>query len=285
MAFRLYDGVSLYPPSQLSAFGFNFVMKALWRITLEDNASDVLTVQPFINLSFGSHLLSGSGSAAEVHAYLDKLPVSLQGQQGSLDASLHLFAMALDPIGNQSAIVGFVPNKFLVKPKPAGKNTAPVPFKIVSGINNLLIEDTTTYASSCDPGSGFQASQTSLRGTFGQHCTSLQMTLYFKVTDNTSDYTFYLKHWKGGTVGLMLTMVINGDEASAITKYVDATEAEGGDSNLSAIALRNLDYASIDYHDYLKLGLNSIQLTIEPIDQSDLSECIYEVRALSLERG
>ena len=95
-----------------------------------------------------------------------------------------------------------------------------------------------------------------------------------------------MKHWKKqGGKGIKLTLVINNDTDNAITKYVDAEEAEGAEKNLLIIALRDQNYASVDYHDYLQLGLNSIEITIvNSIDGQYSETCGYQIRAISIER-
>ena len=85
-----------------------------------------------------------------------------------------------------------------------------------------------------------------------------------------------------GATGVMLTLTINGDTDNAITKYVDAAEAEGGENNITTIALRNQNYASVNYHDYLQLGLNAIQIDIQPIGKQYTADCAYQIRAVSV---
>jgi hypothetical protein len=128
------------------------------------------------------------------------------------------------------------------------------------------------------------ASETSLIAGFAPNCTKLEMTLNFKVIDSISNFNFYMKHWKTGTNGVLLTLVINNDPDLTLTQYIDDLEAEGGENNLTTIALRNQNFTSVDYHDYLQLGLNSIQITIEPIGEAYVDNCGYQLRAISIER-
>ena len=115
---------------------------------------------------------------------------------------------------------------------------------------------------------------------------SLSIRLLFKITDSASNFTFYMKHWKTSAVGIKLTLTINGNTANSLTKYVDAFEAEGGENNLLAIALRNQDISSVDYHDYLKLGLNAIDIAINPIEpiSAGAAAVVYQIRAVSIEK-
>jgi hypothetical protein len=86
------------------------------------------------------------------------------------------------------------------------------------------------------------------------------VSLDFKIIDTTVPYALFLKHWNTTSTGCALTIVING--ITTITRHVDAMEGEGGDANLTVVSLRNLSYASINYHDYLQLGHNHIDITI-----------------------
>ena len=92
-----------------------------------------------------------------------------------------------------------------------------------------------------------------------------------------------MKHWKTGDTGVMLKFEINDVVASTI--YVDALEAEGADINLSSVILRNQDFSSVYYYDYLQLGLNSVKITITPIGGAYVPDSGYQVRAISIEKG
>ncbi|MDD4915466.1 MAG: hypothetical protein PHW13_10590 [Methylococcales bacterium] len=283
MLVRLYDQVTLYPPSELSRFGINFVMNASWIVEVSHDASTEITIDHVVNYFSASHILAGS----TVSVYIDQNEhiLSAPGDE-SLSTSVDLNFMALAPLGLRSdaAIIGFIPNKFIKRPAPASAASAPVAFKIISTTNDLMILDTTKYPADCNAGAGFTASQTSLTADFSANCIALQMTMYFKVIDSVTNYILYIKHWKAKATGVMLTLVINNDLDNPIVKYVDATEAEGGENNLLQIALRNQDFASIDYHDYLQLGLNAIQITMQPFD-NNYADCAYQVRAISIEQG
>jgi hypothetical protein len=288
MAARLYDGDTLYPPSQLSTFGVNFVMKAMWLVTVEDGRSDQIDVEHVVNYFSGSHSIPDSPGAGRVTAYMDRTPTVLAVAEGeALNTTLNLGLMSLDPLGSRDrpAIVGFIPNKFTQLPAPATASASPVAFRIVSTSNTLMVGDTTLYPQACGAGAGFTASETAVTAAFAQNCTQLEMTMFFKVTDIVNDYTLFLKHWKTGDAGVVLTIVINDDVANAITKYVDALESEGGEKNLLSIVLRNQDYASVDYHDYLQLGPNSIRIAIQPIGGKYVAGSTYQIRAVSIEKA
>ena len=166
----------------------------------------------------------------------------------------------------------------MVAPEPAVTGKQPVKFRAFSTANTLRATDETAYPPSCTPGAGFSVSETALSASMTGNCTSLTLSLLFKVVDVSSNYTLYLKHWKVGSAGVMLTFKIN--DGITIVKYVDSEEAEGGENNMMAIVLRNLDFTSVDCHDYLTLGLNSIDITIAPIGGTT---SVYQVRAVSIE--
>jgi hypothetical protein len=289
MAAQLQDSGTLFPPSQLSMFGVNFVMKAVWLVTIDDTASDELRLHHQINYFSASHVLVGSGNAATVQVFLDQKPTVLNDVNGQpLSTTIDLPLMALDPLAFQSktAIMGFIRNTFVILPMRATTFAAPVPFKAISSANNLVIVDSTDYFRPSVPGSGFGflPGETALTTFFTENCSVLSMTLYFKVVDTKYNYTLFLKHWKASVAGVMLVFTINGDTDNAITRYVDAREGEGGENNLLSVALRDQNYASIDFHDYLQLGLNSIRIAISPIDGGALADCHYQVRAISIEK-
>lgn len=283
MQHRLFDGSILYPPSQLSMFGFSFVNKAVWLIVVDyskTGASSNMQITHNINYYSASHSLTNNSA----NVYLDKTPTILQCEenQGNITTNLNLMIMAMDVLSSQNkpAIIGFIPNKFIINPSQG-------PFKILSTSNTLMIEDTTDYGDTVAYPAApyFTASDRALMATLTTAPPKpLSITAYFKVVDTVNDYKLYLKHWKTGATGIKLTININGDIDNSIIKYVDALEAEGGENNLLTISLRDQNFSSIDYHDYLQLGLNSIQLTIEPIDGQYGVNFGYQLRAISIEK-
>jgi hypothetical protein len=195
----------------------------------------------------------------------------------SLQIDLNI--MALDPIGvnRPAAIVGFMPTQFVQAPDP---DTATKPFKILSATNDLLIQDTTDYTQGT-PGN-FAVDNNCLTATWDKdNPDALTITLYFKIIDSVSNYVLYIKHWLTKVTQVSITCVINQNDNNQLIKYVTALEGEGGDNNLLELALRNLDFTSVNYHDYLQLGLNSVSLTIVPLTASDAQ---YQIRAISIEK-
>ncbi|WP_410517816.1 hypothetical protein QNH99_23260 (plasmid) [Pantoea allii] len=286
MRLRLYDGVSLYPPSHLSMFGFNFVMKCQWKVVIKNNVSDIVSLQHFINYFTASHLLESSGDeVVSVQVYRDDSPTVLSSdERGTLSNEIDLGIVALSPVSFQSgaAVVGFLPSKFTVKPAPYVNNSSPVNFRIFSAANNLRVTDITQYTPNGPAGAGFSTSNTGLRAVMLDGCKALTLSVVFKVTDETSDYALFIKHWKNTMDGIRLDITINGDKQNTLIKFVDAYESEGGENNVLSINLRNLDILSNDYHDYLSMGLNSIEIYISPLNQVSAD---YQIRAISVEES
>lgn len=294
MQFALTDGKNfLYPASQLSMYGLQFITKSLWLITLKGGLHEI-SLNETIGYFSATHELvksskSDSGSQPDlVNVYMDE-NVKTIFDSTTTPTILDLPIMALDPVGlvHHAAIIGFLPKKFNVQPavSVASPASQPRPFKITAPTNDLLIRDTTSYPQKCSAGAGFSCSDTSLTANFTTDCTTLNMTLYFKVTDKVSDYTLFLKHWKlSGFTGVELSFIINGDQDNAVNKYVDSSEAEGGENNLMSLQLRNSDFSSVNFHDYLQLGLNSIEITIKTIGGQYVQGSGYEIRAISIEK-
>ncbi len=291
----LGDATQALPPSQLSLFGVDFTMKCVWIMVpaLEPVGPDTgtVTITHTMNYCTASH----SGAFPSVTANINP-PIKFTYTAPSTQP-IDLFTYGLDPIlSNNVAIVGFIPNKFIIPPSASSTTTAqPTQFKIISQSNNLLIQDTSDYSkvTSSDVGAGFSASETALTATFTQNCTQLVIKLSFKITDTVNNYTLFMKHWKISTSDVMLQISFNPDlnnpdQDIIITKYVDAQEAEGGENNLLSIALRNQSYGSVDYHDYLQLGLNTIYITITtPSYGTPYTEAtpVYQIRAISIEKN
>jgi hypothetical protein len=283
MTVRLYDGASLFPPSHLSMFGINFSTHVQWIVTVDNSTSDRISLTHPLLYFAASHTLVGDKDPKDVAVFIDAQATTLQfAEKQQVSAKVDLGVLGLDPVGRAEApaIVGFVPSKFTVPPTPAdGKNT-PMPFTIFANANTLLVRDTTDYQSPPDKGAGFSAGETALAADLSGKSTSLSFTMLFKVVD-TADYALHFKHWKTTEAGVLLTIVVNGDKSTALTKYVDAFEAEGGESNILSIALRHQNFASVDYSDLLTMGLNSVEVTVKPIEGAKSAG--YALRAVSIE--
>ncbi len=272
------DG-QLLPPSLLSQFGVDFTMKAAWIV--EPTAGGHARFQHEINYYTGSHQWQDPSNPSTISCSLNSLSTPNTINTTKLD----LYTYGLDPITNegitQTAIVGFIPQQFSIEPSTvttAGK--APGKFKILSLTNNLLIEDSTAYSSSVDVGAGFSPSETALTATFSKNCTSLSMNVSFKVISMSNNFRLYLKHWIVGAQSVNISIAINGN---TVEKLVDDLEGEGGEDNLLNLYLRNLDFGSVNYQDFLQLGLNQLTITLTP-NGTDYTST-YQLRALSIETG
>lgn len=257
---RLFDTTvsppGVFPPSQLSEFGIDFTMKAAWLIDVPADAiMPSAQVSHQIQYATGSHGLSGSPPTTP-YVTFDPTPQLPPVTVGALPLS----RLGLDPLGGPGdatgAVVGFAENKF-VNPPDDGKA-----FQITSDENTLDVS-----------GQGF----VDVMSTDFKHG-QVTMLVVFKVVDADYDYTLHLKHWKTTDNGCQLGITINNDYT--VYRHVDSMEGQGGDDNLTAVNLRNKDYTSVDYHDYLQMGMNTIQIYLTPDDASKPAG--YELRALAI---
>jgi len=229
------------PPSQLSQFGVDFTMMAGWLVAFPQGvtASEAITFNHATACYRGGHSLNGNA----VSATLDNPSTALTASYAS--SSLDMSSYALDPVRNAAAdngaAIGFTSNPFTIAPTtPASK------FKIVSPSNNLQVA-----------GTGFDPAMTA------DFSTAPALTVTFKIVDRTSQLALLMMHWLGaGSDPVRLTVTVN--QCPPVTLFVDAAEGQGGQNNVSAIELRNTDFTSINYHDYLVPGLNSVTIAIAP---------------------
>ncbi len=252
----------IYPPSELSLFGVDFVTMASWYLYAHDGIADAIEISFTHAFDFcrASHYLDTSSTPPSPTFKITPLTVN-----SITFSKIDLSLLSLDPVSSQGAsntgVVGFVPDKFTVLP------ASNQPFKITSESNDIEIR-----------GAGFLGP---MHTDFSNGTVS--MDIYFKITDTSSDFTLFLKHWKLTDWGVLTQIKINGTDVIII--HVDAKEGEGGDKNINSISLRNKDYSSIDYCDYLTLGLNviSIQITPSKDKPSSTTTCGYAIRAIAIE--
>lgn len=269
------------PPSQLSVFGYDFVMKAQWVIAVPNGDDDTVTVTHHLSGATASHGYNTNDASGDsgAHVYVDKNPTNYILEDGSVDVDLDLGIMGLEPVGAKN-VIGFVPANFFTPPTPvATAGQAPSPFVIFSNSNTVLIKDTTDYSASCPVGAGFSASPTSLNAEVVPN-NPVTFTVLFKVTDVTSDYSLHFKHWTKNGEAVQLRIVINGDEENPLIKTADALEGEGAENNLLDLTLRNQNFASVNYCDTLVLGLNSIDVTLTPVGGNTAQ---YALRAIAIQ--
>ena len=273
--------ITTLPPSQLSMFGYDFVMKAQWVVTLPNGGDERVTVTHNLSGTTASHAYDGTGDAKGLHVYVDKSPTNYILVDGSVDVQLNLGIMGLEPVGAQN-IIGFIPANFYKPPQPVSTaGTAPKPFVIFSNSNTVLIKETTVYPSNCPKDAGFWSDPRSLNAKVVPG-NPLTFTVLFKVTDATSDYSLHFKHWIFSLEAVQLKIVINGDDDNALNKTLDAAEGEGAENNLLDLTLRNRNYASVNYCDALVLGLNSIDVTLTAIGDD---AAYYALRAIAIQPG
>lgn len=234
---RLFDPPTnptvVLPPSQLSQFGVDFTMKAAWLINPRDAMDHPVTLSHEFEYARGSHGLTGQTPFVQLSSAT--IP-SLTSDP------IDITTLGLDPLdGSESgAVTGFATNKFISIPNAGSE------FKIVSDENTLQV---TGHGFSAPMSCGFDHNPAELR-------------IMFKVVDTDYDYTLYFKHWKVGDANIQLALVFNGDTSNPIYRHIDTKEGEGGEDNLTAVSMRNKDYTSIDYHDYLQMGLNTVHVAI-----------------------
>jgi hypothetical protein len=245
------------PPSQLSQFGVDFTMMAGWLVAFPRgvSASEAITFNHSTACYRGGHSLNGSA----VSATLDNPSTALTAKYAS--SSLDMSSYALDPVRNAAAdngaAIGFTSNPFTIAPvTPAGT------FKIVSPSNNLQVS-----------GTGFDPTMTA------DFSTAPVLTVTFKIVDRTSQFALLMMHWLGaGSDPVRLTVTVN--QCPPVTLFVDSVEGQGGQNNVSAIELRNTDFTSINYHDYLVPGLNTVTIAVTPTGPASSSR--YTLFALAL---
>lgn len=259
------------PPSQIALFGLDFVSRAEW-IYLVDGSDPVDSVE------FTHVVAPHTGS----HGFLTMPPVDptvrLTQASGSqlnyVSPKLDLAQLALDPINDESAVVGFVASQFVTKPNNPGG------FAILSTANTLLIRGVAGQPFA-DPVSNDAPMTVDLADPQVQ----AGMSVSFKIADEDADRSLYLKHWKTGAVGVRMTIVING--GAPVVRHIESAEAGSGSDNVMRVYLRRKSFNSDEYFDYLVPGLNTVTITVAadfagPPTASPVLDCGYAIRALAI---
>ena len=249
---RLYDGVTVFPPSDISQFGLNFVANAQW-VFYVDGAAGAIDE----TVSFAHSITYWEGSHSALDANTAKASIAQIATSTSIESvTLNLPLLALDPItepgARNGAIIGFVKSEFVTPPGGGS------PFRLKSGSNNLYVS-----------GSGFDGltnENSVLTASAVTASTPAKLTLHFKMTDENLELTLYFKHWKTTPSGCVMNIAINEADpdhpVTPIVRHVDALDAGSGTDNISAVTLRKRDYTSTDFYDYLVMGLNTVVVTI-----------------------
>lgn len=276
VAARLFPADKIVsPPSHLSQMGLDLVSKVTWLVTPTkfDN-------EPQLTLTLSGSFWQGSHDSGTQSIKLAYSDYPKSGDKLTV-SPVFLERLSLLPITetgtSNGAVLAFAANDF-PQPYEAGN------FSIATRANKLLANGRNFVR--CEGNSnGITAN---VPAGVDPTDKTPSLTLYFKVLDLEVQYDLVLKHWiKSASPAVTLSVYINPplkDGKIDLTnlnpqaiRYVTELEGEGGDNNVTAIALRDLSFGTADYHDYLKLGLNTIYVTITAAAQQQ-----YVLRALAI---
>lgn len=248
---RLYDGIQVYPPSELSLFGVDFVSKAAWLITPNPGLAQSIDIgfTHSLQMCWASHQVTNDVLVASIDEWLTPSTYT--------SPTFDLPVMALDPIGagTGAGVIGFVANRFDVPPTSSGGD-----FAITAETNLMLVR-----------GAGFNGVTTT---DFSVGDVSL--TIYFKIIDTGRDINLSFKHWVSAGGSCQMTLTINGVPLPART--VTAPEAGMGADNVLVVPLRCKDFTSVDYCDFLQFGLNTLTVSIA----SPATGTVYTLQAAAV---
>jgi hypothetical protein len=240
---RMVSGNMILPPSQLSLFGLDFIMTAGWIIDFPEGVTEneTVTIQHTTTYYTASH----SNNSGELSATLQTRSEASEViySPDALDLSTYALEPILSPAKSNGAAIGFLANSFTYPPKSTSDS-----FKIVSPAGNLQMT-----------GKGFGSPMTT---TFTE---PVSLTFTFKITDTSNDYSLLVMHWIGKDSGpVELRWTVNGQWKGLV--LVSDAEGSGGQNNVSSIVLRNTDFTSISFHDYLVVGANTVEVEIVPVN-------------------
>ncbi|MCR9255378.1 MAG: hypothetical protein NXI16_04705 [Alphaproteobacteria bacterium] len=242
---RMYYDKVVLPPSDLSLFGVDFTTIARWIVTPPETSVEGET------LYFGATLAEYLGT----HGLDDgTFSVSFSGQNIDDPASfgVNLPLLALEPIVGEGAeagaMIGFALDKFACGPSTSDG------FRIHSGLNNLIVT-----------GKGFEHPQIGSDKRYGLQADladgkEASFKVYFKVIETEAELVLFARCWRVEGPGVHLKFDING--ILSFYQYVDSGVAEAGSDNVLTITLRQKDFSSYEFFDYLKIGLNEIDVTV-----------------------
>jgi len=272
---RLVDPVTgqVFPPSQLSLFGVNFLSVATWLVQLPQDYTDGNITASFrhqVQCAKGAHEQAsqdGEGNYG-AKAWLDTWQTFTHTGSQAID----MVKLALDPVvaegSSNGAVVGFLKSQFL------SLSAVDSTFTVLSGANNVMVK-----------GGGFNFpsnNDTVLSASLSNNIPTLDV--YFKIVSPLDTLTLYIKNWTSSASSLIcLKFIINGN-AQAIYRHVDAAENAGGSENVTTVILRNLDFTSSDFYDYLVQGLNHVAISISASDDptGTAQPGTYYLRALAI---
>lgn len=257
---QLYDDGLVLPPSQLSQFGTDFTMTANWLLVYTSPITENETIQLTHSITSYTASHSASGSTAEGTS-----PITATLQDSSTantmtfeSTPLSLSDYGLSPLTGsavaQGSAIGFSATNWTIPPTSARGLC-----KVVSPGDTLQVE-----------AQGFDAGMTS------DFSATTEVTLTFKVPDHNLQYTLALMHWIGADSGpVSVAWNVNGKGSGTIS--VESQEGEGAQGNASVIAMRNSDFSSMSFHDYLIVGTNTVTLTM-----TAEAAASYTLRAIAL---
>lgn len=271
---RLVDQMAgfVYPPSQLSLFGVNFVATAKWLIetpSTYSSADETVSFSHSVSCTQASHTVGPEvDDVYSAIATLDTLkPFQSTGRQG-----IDMVKLALDPVveegSRNGAVVGFLKAQFLSLPP-----TAVDGFRIKSAANNILVT-----------GSGFAPPATySAPMTADLKSGAVTFNIFFKVIGALENITLFLKSWISDSSSRCY-LAINVNGLSTIYRHIDATENGDGSDNVTAVTLRSQDFSSPDFYDYVLMGLNQITVTVSPSSDPTHQSApgVYSIRAVAI---
>lgn len=277
---RLYDQAQhiLYPPSQLAMYGVDFVSMARWIVAVPPQdvgaVAEAFSVAHSFQCYFASHDIVDDKLVASLTVPPAKTTVEVSTIPSftQSDQPISLPLVSLETINeagaNNGAIVGFVPDSFIYSPDDSGQ------FRIRSAQNNLYI---TGKGFTKEGGAPYDLDQVlTAAGVAADKPATL--TVQFKLANKALNLALLMRNWKLDDASCLLTLRVNGN--NAMTRTVDSAELSDGDTNVTSISLCNRDLSSDAYYDYLKIGLNTIDLTISPADAN--KPCGYALRALAI---
>jgi hypothetical protein len=160
-------------------------------------------------------------------------------------------------------VVGFNPSHFTVRPFD-GK-----PFRVHSGMNNLCVMGRRFAERHEDVG---LAADLSSKKTAELH-------VYFKSLDPEQQLVLFMRHWKLNETGIHVSVRIN--DTAVVERHVDSAMIADGSQNVTTVILRNTDFGSYEFFDYLKLGLNHLHIRVRAEDP-EANSCGYVLHTLAI---
>lgn len=238
----MIDSNTLAQPSHLSMFGLDFLMTAKWIIEMPDTINKencLLNINNIITCQKAKHLFNNKNVAAK---FTDQITDNFRIN------AIDLYEVSLTNISeNQNTNPAII--SLDTEPYIYFNDTT---FRINSSMNNLLID-----------GKGFKFSKN--QGFHSDLKKDTEINIKFKVIDNVVNYNLILMHWVlDNKLACKLTIEVNDHEP--IQLMIDYTEGKGGQNNRTEISLRNNDFRSVNFHDYLNIGLNNIKIKFDPIN-------------------